>query len=88
MQRQRAGWAWAAGHIPEYAAVNARLTRLPEEAVRRAFTLQQTRVIALDAAVVAELQQAADLAVEFGVLRQRLDVSRALDTGFPLEATG
>jgi sulfonate transport system substrate-binding protein len=85
MRRQRAGWAWAEAHIPEYAAVNARLTRLPEEAVRRAFGLQRTRAIALDAAVLAELQDAADRALEFGLLRQRLEVARAIDTGFPLD---
>ncbi|WP_424134456.1 ABC transporter substrate-binding protein [Roseomonas chloroacetimidivorans] len=84
MQRQRAGWAWADGHIPEYAATNARLTRLPEDAVRRAFNVQRTRAIPLDSEVVAELQDAADRSVEFGLLRERLDVTRALDTGFAL----
>ena len=85
MARQRAGWAWAESHLPEYAATNARLTRLPEEAVRRAFEVQRTRAIPLDSAVIAELQDAADRAVEFGLLRQRLDVTRALDTGFSLQ---
>ncbi|HEY8613904.1 MAG TPA: ABC transporter substrate-binding protein [Roseomonas sp.] len=88
MRRQHAGWSWAEAHIPEYAATNARLTRLPEDAVRRALGIQRTRAIALDAAVIAELQDAADRAVEFGLLRQRLEVARAIDTGFPLEAAG
>jgi len=88
MARQRAGWAWAEAHLTEYATANARLTRLPEDAVRRAFETQRTRAIPLDAAVVSELQDAADRAVEFGLLRQPLEVARALDLGFPLEAAG
>lgn len=84
MARQGQGWAWAEGHLADYAATNARLTRLPEEAVRRAFGVQRTRAIPLDAAVVAELQDAADRAVEFGLLRRPLEVAAALDTGFPL----
>jgi sulfonate transport system substrate-binding protein len=86
--RQQRGWAWADRYIPEYAAVNARLTRLPEDAVRRAFSNQRTKAIALDAAVVAELQDAADQAVEFGLLRRRLDVRAALDTEFQLGGQG
>jgi len=88
MQRQRAGWTWAAGHLADYAATNARLTRLPEAAVRRAFELQRTRAIPLDAAVVAELQDAADRSLEFGLIRERLDVTQALDTSFPLGTAG
>ncbi|HWL82797.1 MAG TPA: ABC transporter substrate-binding protein [Roseomonas sp.] len=88
MRRQRAGWAWAAQHIPDYAAVNSKLTRLPEAAVRRAFEVQRTKAIPLDAAVVAELQQAADRSLEFGLIREKLDVTQALDTGFPLEVAG
>jgi len=83
--RQQRGWAWADAHIPEYAATNARLTRLPEDAVRRAYGIQRTRAIPLDAAAVAELQLAADRAQEFGLLRQRLEVKEALDTDFRLE---
>ena len=87
MRRQRAGWDWAADHLDEYAAVNARLTRLPETSVRRAFALQRTRAVPLDATLVAELQQAADRSLEYGLLRERLDVRRALDLDFPLDVT-
>lgn len=80
-RRQRQGWEWAAGHLDDYAAANARLTRLPEPAVQKAFANQRTRAVPLDAALVAELQEAADAALEFGLLRQRLEVARAVEMG-------
>ncbi|SHK08882.1 hypothetical protein SAMN02745194_04141 [Roseomonas rosea] len=43
------------------------------------------RSFILASAVLAELQGAADRALKFGLLRQRLEVARAIDTGFPLD---
>ena len=88
MRRQRRGWDWAAAHLPDYAAYNAKLTRLPEKPVQLAFEKQQTRAVPLDGALLAELQQAADRAVEYGVLKQRIDVTAAIDRGFPLDTAG
>ncbi|PZR13044.1 MAG: aliphatic sulfonates ABC transporter substrate-binding protein [Azospirillum brasilense] len=88
MRRQRSGWNWATAHLPDYAAYNAKLIRLPEKPVQQAFEKQRTRAVPLDEALVAELQQAADRAVEFGVLKQKIDVTAAIDRGFPLDAAG
>ncbi|MFC0409404.1 aliphatic sulfonate ABC transporter substrate-binding protein [Roseomonas elaeocarpi] len=86
LRAQQAGWRWAAGNVDAYAAANARLTRLPEAPVQAAFRRQATRAIPIDAAVVAELQAAADRAARYGVIRQRIAVADALDTGFSLAA--
>ncbi|WP_265546196.1 ABC transporter substrate-binding protein [Roseomonas mucosa] len=88
MRRQRRGWDWAAAHLPDYAAYNAKLIRLPEKPVQLAFEKQRTRAVPLDGALLAELQQAADRAVEYGVLKQRIDVTAAIDRGFPLDTAG
>lgn len=80
-RRQRRGWDWAAGRLDAYAAANARLTRLPEPAVRQAFANQRTRAVPLDAALLEELQAAADAALEFGLLRRRVAVAEAVAAG-------
>lgn len=80
--RFRAAWAWADGHIPEYARYNAALTGLPEPVLRRTYETERSRPVALTPGLIGELQAAAGNALEFGLLRQPLDIRRAFDTGF------
>ncbi len=80
--RFRAAWAWADGHIPEYARSNAALTGLPEPVLRRTYETERSRSVALTPDLIGELQTAAGNALEFGLLRQPLDVRRAFDTSF------
>ena len=80
--RFRTAWAWADSHIPEYARYNAALTRLPEAVLHRSYETGQSRPVALTPDLIGELQAAAGNAVEFGLLRQALDVRQAFDTSF------
>ncbi len=80
LARFRAGWAWADEHIPDYARYNAALTGLPEPVLRRTYETERTTPAALTPALIDELQAAAANALEFGLLRQPLDVRRAFDT--------
>lgn len=80
LSRFRAGWAWADQHIPDYARYNAALTGLPEPVLRRTYETERTQPAPLTHALIAELQAAAENALEFGLLRQKLDVRRAFDT--------
>jgi sulfonate transport system substrate-binding protein len=82
LRRFRDGWRWADGHIPEYARYNSELTRLPVPVLERAYGIERTAPGVLDEAIVAEFQRAADDAVEFGLLRQRVDVRPGLDLRF------
>ena len=80
--RFRSGWVWANGHIPDYARYNAALTGLPEPVLRQTYETEQTHPVPLTPPLIAELQAAAGNALEFGLLRQPLDVSRAFDPSF------
>jgi sulfonate transport system substrate-binding protein len=86
LARFRAGWAWADGHIPDYARYNAALTGLPEPVLRRTYETERTMPVALTPALMDELQEAAANALEFRLLRQPLDVRRAFDR--TLDAAG
>ncbi|MBX6385609.1 MAG: ABC transporter substrate-binding protein [Microbispora sp.] len=88
LQRNRRGWNWARNNIPAFARNTSELTRIPEPMLRRAYEVQQTRAVPIDAALVAELQQASDQAVEFGVLSRSIRVVDAFDTSFTLNAEG
>ena len=50
----------------------------------QAFRKQAIRSIPIDEAVVTELQEAADWAACYGVIRTRIVVAEALNTGFSL----
>ena len=82
LRRFRDGWHWADGHIPDYARYNSELTRLPAPVLERAYGIERTRPGVLDEVVVAEYQRAADEALEFGLLRRRVDVRPGLDLRF------
>lgn len=82
LRRFAAGWEWARSHVPDYAHYNSELTRIPEAALRRAYKIEATAAAPLDEAVLREFQLAADQAVEFGLLRDRVDVRRTVELGF------
>jgi sulfonate transport system substrate-binding protein len=84
--RQQRGWDWARDHVPAFARSTSALTRIPEPLLRRAYENQATQAIPVDAALVAELQQASDQAVQFGVLSRAVSVADAFDTSFTLAA--
>ncbi|MGK9233356.1 ABC transporter substrate-binding protein [Inquilinus limosus] len=80
--RLSAGRAWVRAHPAEYARYYAELSKIPEAVVQRSTEQQQAGFVALDDSVVAELQRAADLTVEFGILRDRVDVASTIDRSF------
>ncbi|MDO9713422.1 ABC transporter substrate-binding protein [Paracraurococcus lichenis] len=86
LRRFAAGWDWARDHISDYAHTNSGLTRIPEAALARAYAIEATAAVPLDAALVREFQVAADQAVEFGLLREAVDVRRALEPIAPAVA--
>lgn len=86
LRRFRSGWAWADGHIPDYARYNAALTGLPEPVLRQTYETERTKPETLTASLIAELQAAAGNALEFGLLRQTLDVSGAFDASLDVQS--
>ena len=77
---------WSLTHTPEYAKSTADLTGLPDDVLRAAYDAQQTRPIAIDDAVVAEFQAAADRAVRYGIISKQVDVSKSVDRSFTTRA--
>jgi sulfonate transport system substrate-binding protein len=84
LQRQQKGWDWARGHLPAFAAATSALTRIPAPLMQKAQASQDSRAVPLDDPLLAELQQAADRAVDYGVLSRKVRVADAFDTGFAL----
>ncbi|MCK8784288.1 ABC transporter substrate-binding protein [Roseomonas sp. NAR14] len=83
VRRHAAGWAWARGHLPEYARSTAQLIRLPVPVLERAYRVNDARAIPLDDALIREFQTAVDRATEYGVIARRINVAEAVDTSFP-----
>jgi len=81
-RRLYAAWAWGLDHIPTYAAYNASLTGLPEPIVARAYEDDHRTPLQIDDSVVAEVQQAADRSLRYGILPRKLDVAAAIDRSF------
>nr|WP_314071020.1 ABC transporter substrate-binding protein [uncultured Roseococcus sp.] len=84
LQRNRRGWAWALNNIPAFAQNTSELTRIPVRFLQRAYEVQRSRAVPIDAPLIAELQAASDAAVEFGVFSRAIRVADAFDTGFTL----
>jgi sulfonate transport system substrate-binding protein len=78
---------WSLDHLAEYARTTAGLTKLPEDVLLSAYTAQRTSPIAIDAAIVKEVQEAADRATRYGILSKRLDVGQAVDRSFTAAAS-
>ena len=81
-RRLYAAWTWGLDHIPTYAAYNAGLTGLPEPIVERAYEDDHRVPLQIDDAIVAEVQQAADRSLRYGILPRKLDVAAAIDRSF------
>ncbi len=82
LQRLNKARLWSLDHLGEYARSTAELTKLPEDVLLSAYTAQKTSPIAIDEAVVSEVQQASDRATRYGILPKTLDVSKAVDRSF------
>jgi sulfonate transport system substrate-binding protein len=82
LQRLNRARLWSLDHLGEYAKNTAELTKLPEDVLLSAYTAQKTSPIAIDEAVVSEVQQASDRATRYGILPKTLDVGKAVDRSF------
>ncbi len=78
---------WSLDHLAEYARSTASLTKRPEDVLLSAYTAQRTSPIAIDDAVVTEVQEASDRATRYGILSKRLDVGQAVDRSFTAAAS-
>jgi sulfonate transport system substrate-binding protein len=78
---------WSLDHLEAYARNTAQMTKLPEDVLHAAYTAQRTRPIAIDDAVVKEVQEASDRATRYGILSRTLDVGRAVDRSFTAAAS-
>ncbi|WP_298268929.1 ABC transporter substrate-binding protein [uncultured Bradyrhizobium sp.] len=87
VQRLNKARLWSLDHLAEYAKSTAELTKLPEDVLLAAYTAQKTSPIAIDEAVVKEVQAASDRATRYGILGKTLDVSKAVDRGFTAGAS-
>jgi len=87
VQRLNKARLWSLDHLAEYAKSTAELTKLPEDVLLAAYTAQKTSPIAIDEAVVKEVQAASDRATRYGILGKTLDVSKAVDRSFTAGAS-
>ncbi|MFB9269307.1 ABC transporter substrate-binding protein [Bradyrhizobium erythrophlei] len=86
VQRLNKARLWSLDHLAEYAKNTAELTKLPEDVLLAAYTAQKTSPIAIDEAVVKEVQAASDRATRYGILSKTLDVGKAVDRSFTAAA--
>ncbi|MGN1286458.1 MAG: ABC transporter substrate-binding protein [Bradyrhizobium sp.] len=87
VQRLNKARLWSLDHLAEYAKSTADLTKLPEDVLLAAYTAQKTSPIAIDEAVVKEVQAASDRATRYGILGKALDVGKAVDRSFTAAAS-
>lgn len=73
---------WSLDHVAEYARSTAELTKLPEDVLASAYQAQHTTPVAIDDAVIKDVQAASDRATRYGILGKQLDVSKAVDRSF------
>lgn len=86
VQRLNKARLWSLDHLAEYARSTAELTKLPEDVLLSAYTAQRTSPVAIDEAVVKEVQEASDRATRYGILSKKLDVGKAVDRSFTAAA--
>ncbi|MBR1201948.1 MULTISPECIES: ABC transporter substrate-binding protein [unclassified Bradyrhizobium] len=87
VQRLNKARLWSLDHLAEYAKSTAELTKLPEDVLLAAYTAQKTSPIAINEAVVKEVQAASDRATRYGILGKTLDVGKAVDRSFTASAS-
>ena len=86
VQRLNKARLWSLDHLAEYARSTAELTKLPEDVLLSAYTAQRTSPVAIDEAIVKEVQEASDRATRYGILSKQLDVGKAIDRSFTAAA--
>lgn len=86
VQRLNKARLWSLDHLADYARSTAELTKLPEDVLLSAYTAQRTSPIAIDEAIVKEVQEASDRATRYGILSRKLDVGKAVDRSFTAAA--
>ena len=86
VQRLNKARLWSLDHLAEYAKSTAELTKLPEDVLLSAYTAQRTSPVAIDEAIVKEVQEASDRATRYGILSKKLDVGKAVDRSFTASA--
>src|SRR3979490_2541864 len=74
VQRLNKARLWSLDHVAEYAKSTAELTKLPEDVLLSAYRSQPTSPIAIDDAVVREVQEASDRATRYGILPKQIEV--------------
>src|ERR1700754_546383 len=87
VQRLNKARLWSLDHLADYARSTAELTKLPEDVLLAAYTAQKTSPVAIDEAVVKEVQAASDRATRYGILSKTLDVGKAVDRSFTASAS-
>lgn len=79
LQRLARSNLWANDHPDEYARVFQRLTGLPPEVVRKVVARDKPRLLAIDAHIVAQLQQVADTFYDAKLFPRRVDAAALVD---------
>ncbi|MDO9713421.1 ABC transporter substrate-binding protein [Paracraurococcus lichenis] len=82
VRRDARAWAWAQENRAAYARVTALAIRQPEPVLIRAYEVNHTRAVPIDAALVREFQQAVDQAHAWGVIPGKVSVADAVDQSF------
>lgn len=79
LQRLARSNAWANDHPEEYGRVFQKITGLPPEVVRRVVGREKPQLLAVDAAIVAQLQGVADAFYEAKLFPRRVDAAALVD---------
>ncbi|MBP0496320.1 ABC transporter substrate-binding protein [Roseomonas indoligenes] len=82
VRRNRLGWEWANAHLKDYARTTAALIRQPVPVIERAYEVSAQKAVPIDAALLAEFQEAVDRCVEYGIVSRRFKVADGIDASF------
>ena len=82
VRRHRQGWGWARSHSKAYARTTAGLIRQPAPVIERAYEVSDTRAVPIDAALLAEFQEAVDRCVGYGIVSRPFNVAEGIDASF------
>ncbi len=82
VRRNRIGWEWARDHLKDYARTTAALIRQPVPVIERAYEVSDVKAVPIDAALLAEFQEAVDRCVGYGIVSRRFNVAEGIDTSF------
>jgi sulfonate transport system substrate-binding protein len=82
VRRNRLGWEWANAHLKDYARTTAALIRQPVPVIERAYEVSAQKAVPIDAALLAEFQEAVDRCVEYGIVSRRFKVADGIDPSF------